>query len=142
MDGPRGLPEGRSTFYRNEGGGTFRDATEEAGFADGGSGYFLGVASFDYDNDGDADVYVANDSGPNRLYRNRGDGTFEEAGTLTGCAYNGDGRLQGSMGVGFGDLDGDGWLDLAVTNFAHDYYVLYRNLGSVASRTAAHHPLG
>ncbi len=131
MDGPRGLPEGRNTFYRNHGDGTFEDATQATGFADGGRGYSMGVTSFDYDNDGDVDVYVANDSSPNRLYRNRGDGTFEEVGTLTGSAYNADGRLQGSMGVHFGDYDGDGWFDLVVTQFARDYNTLYRNLGGL-----------
>jgi hypothetical protein len=94
----------------------------------GGMGYSMGVVSFDFDFDGDLDVYVANDSTANRLYRNRGDATFEEVATWTGCAYNADGSAQGSMGVGVGDYDGNGWLDLVVTNFAHDYYALYRNL--------------
>jgi hypothetical protein len=128
MDGPRGLREDFNAFYLNNGDGTFRAATEEAGLAVGGYGYTMGVTSFDYDNDGDIDLYLANDSTANRLYRNRGNGTFEEVGTWTGSAYNADGRMQGSMGVGFGDYDGDGWFDLAVTNFAHDYYALYRNL--------------
>jgi hypothetical protein len=128
MDGPRGLVESRNTFYLNNGDGTFEEATEESGLAVGGFGYSMGVTSFDYDNDGDTDVYVANDSNANRLYSNRGDGTFEEIGTWSGTAYNADGRAQGSMGVGFGDFDGNGWLDLVVTNFAHDYYALYRNL--------------
>ena len=129
MDGPRGLPESANTFYLNQGDGSFREATEASGLAVGGYGYTMGVTSFDYDRDGDMDLYVANDSTPNRLYRNRGDGIFEEVGTWTGSAYNADGRMQGSMGVGFGDYDGDGWFDLVVTNFAHDYYTLYRNLG-------------
>ena len=128
MDGPRGLVESRNTFYLNNGDGTFEEATEASGLAVGGYGYSMGVTSFDYDNDGDTDLYVANDSNANRLYSNRGDGTFEEIGTWSGTAYNADGRAQGSMGVGFGDFDGNGWLDLVVTNFAHDYYALYRNL--------------
>lgn len=128
MDGPRGLPEAANTFYLNQGDGTFRAATESSGFADGGMGYTMGVTSFDYDRDGDTDLYVANDSSPNRLYGNRGDGTFEEIGAWTGSSHNADGRMQGSMGAGFGDFDGDGWLDLIVTNFAHDHYTLYRNL--------------
>jgi hypothetical protein len=129
MDGPRGLPESPNSFYSNNGDGTFREATEESGFAIGGMGYTMGVTSFDYDNDGDTDLYVANDSTANRLYRNDGGGVFEEVGTWMASSYNADGRAQGSMGVGFGDYDGDGWLDLIVTNFAHDYYTLYRNLG-------------
>jgi hypothetical protein len=131
MDGPKGLPESRNTFYLNTGDGIFQEATEASGLAVGGRGYSMGVASFDYDNDGDVDLYVANDSTPNRLYRNRGDATFEEVGTLTGSAYNSDGRLQGSMGTHFGDYDGDGWFDLVVTNFARDYNALYRNLGGL-----------
>jgi hypothetical protein len=128
MDGPRGLPEAANTYYRNRGDGTFEEAMEEAGLGEGGRGYSMGVASFDADGDGDLDLYVANDSTPNRLYRNRGDGTFDELGAESGAAYNADGRAQGSMGVGVGDFDGDGRPDLAVTHFAHDYYTLYRNL--------------
>ena len=128
MDGPRGLPESENTFYLNNGDGTFQDATEISGMKVGGMGYSMGVVSLDFDFDGDLDVYVANDSTANRLYRNRGDATFEEVATWTGCAYNADGSAQGSMGVGVGDYDGNGWLDLVVTNFAHDYYALYRNL--------------
>ena len=128
MDGPRGLPESANIFYLNNGDGTFTDATELAGMTVGGMGYSMGVVSFDYDLDGDIDVYVANDSTANRLYRNRGNATFEEVATWTGCAYNADGNAQGSMGVGVGDYDGNGWFDLAVSNFAHDYYALYRNL--------------
>ena len=128
MDGPRGLVEAPNTYYVNKGDGTFDDATEASGLAEGRLGYTMGVASFDYDNDGHVDIYVANDSTANRLYRNHGDGTFEEVGTWTGSSYNADGRVQGSMGVHYGDYDGDGWFDIGVTNFALDYYALYRNL--------------
>jgi hypothetical protein len=130
MDGPRGLPESRNVYYRNDGAGRFREATAEAGFDAGNGGYSLGVQVLDFDRDGWSDVYVANDSTANRLYRNRGDGTFEEIGLASGAALSANGEAQGSMGVAAGDVDGDGWTDLAVTNFAHDSYNLYRSLGS------------
>jgi hypothetical protein len=129
LDGPRGLKGSPNAFYRNNGDGTFEDATKEAGLESAGDFYSMGVVSFDYDGDGDVDIYVANDSTPNALYRNKGDGTFEDVAALAGCAYNADGSVQGSMGVDFGDYDNDGLFDIIVTNFAHDYYTLYRNLG-------------
>ena len=128
LDGPKGLPGATNTFYRNNGDSTFTDVTAGAGFDAGGSHYSMGVTTLDYDRDGAIDVYVANDSTPNGLYRNRGDGTFEEVGVETGAAFSADGNSQGSMGVDAADIDGDGFFDLVVTNFAHDYYSLYRNL--------------
>jgi hypothetical protein len=83
----------------------------------------------DVDNDGWPDLYVANDGTPNLLYRNRGDGTFEEVGARVGCAYSRDGLEQSSMGADFGDYNHDGWLDIFVTAFSDDYNTLYRNLG-------------
>jgi hypothetical protein len=129
LEGPKGLPGSRNTFYINTGNGTFTEATEESGLTPRADYYSMGVAPIDYDNDGDVDLFVANDSTPNSLYRNRGNGSFDEVGTSTGSAYNADGATQGSMGASFGDYDGNGWFDLLVTNFAHDYYALYRNLG-------------
>jgi hypothetical protein len=128
LDGPKGLRGAGNVFYLNAGDGTFRDRTKEAGFETGSERYSMGVVTFDFDHDLDVDVYVANDSTPNALYRNRGDGTFEEVGMEMGAAFNADGQSQGSMGVDAGDFDNDGWIDLVVTNFAHDYYTLYRNL--------------
>ena len=128
LDGPQGLPGSPNTFYLNNGKGVFTEATEKAGFGAGRDYYSMGVVSFDYENDGDMDVYVANDSTPNCLYKNKGNGTFEEVGTMSGSAYTSDGKEQGSMGGDFGDYDNDGWFDLVVTNFANDYYTLYKNL--------------
>ncbi|HUP23500.1 MAG TPA: CRTAC1 family protein [Thermoanaerobaculia bacterium] len=129
MDGPRGLPESRNVYYRNDGAGRFREATVEAGLDAGNGGYSMGVQVLDFDRDGYPDLYVANDSTANRLYRNRGDGTFEEVGLASGVALSANGEAQGGMGVAAGDVDGDGWWELVVTNFAHDSYALYRNLG-------------
>ena len=127
LDGPKGLPGSIDSFYINNGNGTFTEASEKSSLKKGSEFYGMSVVSFDYDNDGDVDLYVANDSTPNCLYRNRGNGTFEEVGTPTGTAYNADGEEQGSMGIAFGDYDNDGWFDLIVTNFAHDYDTLYKN---------------
>ncbi|HVS15526.1 MAG TPA: CRTAC1 family protein [Thermoanaerobaculia bacterium] len=129
MDGPRGLRESRNAFYRNLGDGRFRDETAAAGFDSGNGGYSMGAVAADLDGDGDLDLYVANDSTANRLYLNRGGGTFEEAGAMSGAAYSADGKAQGSMGVAAADLDGDGLPELAVTNFAHDSYAVYVNHG-------------
>ena len=126
--GPRALtPEG-DALYRNTGGGRFIDVTRAAGVAQ--PGHFgFGVLFSDLDDDGWPDIYVANDSVPNFLFRNRRDGTFVEEGLLRGVAVSRDGREQASMGVDAGDYDGDGRLDLVVTNFAQDYTTVYRNLG-------------
>jgi hypothetical protein len=83
----------------------------------------------DFDNDGLPDIFVANDSNPNYLYRNKGDGTFEEVGVSSGVAYNADGKEMSSMGVAVGDYDNDGRMDLFITTFANDNYVLFHNEG-------------
>ncbi len=127
MCGPRGLAGQRDVFFRNEG-SVFVDATEEAGLVDAKPAYGLGVVSADYDDDGDQDLYVANDTDPNFLYHNDGTGRFEDVGLLSGVAYNGTGATQAGMGVDFGDANADGTLDLFVTNFSHETNTLY--LGS------------
>jgi len=136
--GPRGLTPLPDLFYRQGRDGRFADATREAGMAVG-PYYGFGVVWGDYNNDGWVDLYVANDSGPNLLFVNRKDGTFSEEALLAGAAVSADGREQAGMGVDAGDYDNDGWLDLYVTNFSHDYNTLYRNLrdGSFADVSAA-----
>jgi enediyne biosynthesis protein E4 len=125
--GPRGLPGLADLFYHNEGNGTFREVSMDTGVRDTIRGYGLGVVWLDFDNDGWPDIFVANDSMPNYLWRNRGNGTFEEVAMETGCALSGDGRAQSNMGVAVGDYDNDGWLDLFVTHFSEDYNTLYHN---------------
>jgi hypothetical protein len=126
--GPFGLEGAPDHFFRQEG-GRFVDATEEAGLTDRGLGFGFAVRAGDFDDDGDLDLYVANDSDPNYLYRNDGHGHFTEVGVWSGCALDASGAAQASMGIAAGDLFGAGRLDLFVTNFSEDYKTLYRNLG-------------
>ena len=119
-------------LYRNNGDGTFTDATEAANIRDPGGmflGKGLGVVAADFDTDGNPDLYVANDDTPNYLFYNKGDGTFAEIAILTGCAYSADGIAQAGMGVDAGDYNNDGFLDLFVTNFSYETNTLYRNNG-------------
>lgn len=127
--GPRGLPGLTDFLYHNEGGGKFREVSREAGIRGTDNAYGFSVVWCDFDNDGWPDIYVANDSTPNFLFHNNGNGTFTEIGMASGCAVSGDGRPQSSMGIAVGDYDNDGWLDLLVTNFAEDYNTLYHNVG-------------
>ena len=127
--GPLGMVGDSDILYRNNGDGTFRDVSEKAGVSDVTPSYGLGAIWSDYDNDGDLDLYVANDQMANFLFRNQGDGTFEETGLFAGAAFSDDGTAQGSMGVDFGDYDRDGLLDIYITHFSDDYNTLFRNLG-------------
>src|SRR5262245_45751509 len=127
--GPLGLTPAQDTLYRNNGDGTFTDVTRAAGMWLDTPYYGLGVVTLDYDNDGDQDVYVANDSCPNLLWRNRGDGTFEDAGMETLSALSSEGMAQAGMGVDAGDYDADGWLDLVMTNFSSDLNTILHNRG-------------
>ena len=127
--GPRGM-EGETDFlFHNRGDGTFEDVSKKAGVSDPNKRFGLGVVWGDYDNDGWPDLYVANDAGPNYLYHNRHDGTFEETGLISGVALSGEGQELGSMGVDFGDFDHNGLLDITVTNFAEQEDDLYSNQG-------------
>ena len=114
-------------LYRNNGNGTFSDITKEAGITKAGNG--LGVVFGDYDDDGWMDIYVANDSTPNFLYHNKGKGIFEEVGFWAGVAVGADGKPLAGMGTDMGDINGDGLLDIFVTNLDGQSHSLYQNLG-------------
>ena len=127
--GPRGLPTGRHSLYRNNGDGTFTDASEVAGISKLNESYGMTVVSADFDNDGWPDIYVACDSTPSLLLMNNHDGTFREEGVLRGVALSADGMEQAGMGIGVGDYNLDGSLDLFKTHFADDTNGLYKNDG-------------
>jgi hypothetical protein len=127
--GPRGMPTGRHSLYRNNGDGTFTEVSEQAGVAKATQGYGMTVVAADLDEDGWPDIYVACDSTPSLLFMNNHDGTFREEGVLRGVALSEDGTEQAGMGVGVGDYDLDGHLDLFKTHFADDANGLYHNDG-------------
>ncbi len=116
-------------LYLNQGDGSFVDIAEQAGVADTIDGKGLGVVFGDHDDDGDLDIYVANDSTRNFLYTNNGDGVFVEDGLLAGVAFSADGQAEAGMGTDWGDFDGDQRLDVVVTNLDLETNSLYRNLG-------------
>jgi len=128
--GPVGLSGQPDVLYHNNGDGTFTDVTAKAGIRDP-NYYGFGVIFSDLDNDGWPDIYVANDSQPNLLFRNNKNGTFSEVGLSSGTALNEAGRAQSGMGVAIGDYDGNGLPDIFVTNFARDTNTLYKNVGNM-----------
>jgi hypothetical protein len=123
--GPKSLP----ALYRNNGDGTFTDVSRQSGVAAASGAYPMTAVAADYDNDGWPDIYVACDSTPSWLFRNQHDGTFREEALERGAALSEDGLEQAGMGVGVGDYDLDGSLDIFKTHFADDTNVLYRNDG-------------
>ena len=128
--GPWGMQGESDLLFHNRGDGTFEEVSKKAGVDDPNKYYGLGVIWSDYDNDGWPDLFVANDSGPNYLYHNRHNGTFEELGMLSGVALSGDGLEYGSMGVDWGDYLHEGRFSLFVTNFTDQPDELYHNLGT------------
>ena len=115
-------------LFHNEGGGRFTEVAARSGVANP-EGKSLGVALADFDGDGFVDLFVANDSVRQFLYRNRGDGTFQDQALLAGVAYDQDGRAFAGMGVDFADYDNDGRPDIIVTNLSNERYALFRNAG-------------
>jgi len=127
--GPMDFPPMPNNLFRNNGDGTFTDVSVESGVAEH-KGWGMGGVCADFDNDGDTDVYIANDVYANFLFENDGTGKFEEIGLIAGLAYDLHGDDQGSMGVDSGDYDNDGWLDFYQTSYAEELAALYRNLGN------------
>jgi hypothetical protein len=143
--GPWGLPGEPDLLFHNRGDGTFAEVSKKAGVDDPSHNYGLGVSWGDYDNDGWPDLFVANDAGPNYLYHNQHNGTFEERGLLSGIALSGDGQAFGNMGVSWGDYRHEGRLAMFVTNFTEQADALFRNLGSdgfsdVSAQARLEHP--
>jgi hypothetical protein len=129
MCGPRGLPGDTNILYHNNGDGTFTDVSEKAGILKPGPRFSITSVSYDFDNDGWPDIYVAVDSEPSIFFKNNHDGTFTDIAVIAGCAYNDDGHEQAGMGLGVADYDCDGWFDIFKTNFADDTSNLYHNNG-------------
>jgi enediyne biosynthesis protein E4 len=129
MCGPRGLMGEPDHLFHNKGDGTFTDVSDKAGVSDKNSYYGLTGVFADFNNDGKPDLAVANDSTPNYLYINKGDGTFEDASYASGYALNENGKETASMGIAIGDYLNKGWLDLYNTVFSDDYNPLYKNEG-------------
>ncbi len=123
-------------LFRNRGNGTFEDVTAKSGIFDTTS-KSLGVAMLDYDHDGWPDLFVANDTQPNKLYRNQRDGTFEDKAVRAGVAFSEDGKARAGMGVDAADFDNSGVAGIAITNFDDEMIALYRPQGRGAYQDAA-----
>jgi len=127
--GPRGLATARHYLYRNLGNGKFADVSQSAGIAGSKSSFGMTAVAADFDDDGWPDIYVACDSTPSLFFHNLGNGKFAEEGIERGIALNEDGKEQAGMGLGIGDFNLDGRLDIFKTHFADDTHVLYQNEG-------------
>ncbi len=127
--GPRGLPGESMALYENDGHGSFADISSIAGVETEKLYYGFTPLTGDFDNDGWTDIYVSCDSTASLFFHNKGDGTFEEIGVISGTAYNMDGQEQAGMGATAGDFDLDGDLDIFKTNFSNDTHTLYLNEG-------------
>jgi hypothetical protein len=139
MRGPKGLPKDKPALYRNEGAGSilhFTDVSAATGVAAAPPSYPLGVIALDYDMDGNDDLYVANDSEPNELYKNNGKGKFELVGDLLGVAVDDHGKVGSGMGVSFADYAGDGTFGIVVTNFSGQANNLYHFDGTMYADVA------
>jgi hypothetical protein len=129
MCGPRGLQGEPDHLFHQNANGTFTDVSVKAGVSDPGAYYGFTATFVDVNNDGRVDLLVANDSEPNYLYINKGDGTFEDQSYVSGFALNKDGREIASMGLAVGDYNNDGFVDALITDFSDDFKALYRSAG-------------
>jgi len=129
VEAPWGMHGESDYLFHNRGDGTFEDISKKAGVNDPEGRLGLGVVWGDIDNDGWPDLYVANDTEPNYLYRNKHDGTFEDIALMSGAAVSGEGKAMGSMGVDLGDYDHTGRLDITVADFAYQGIELHHNNG-------------
>ena len=127
--GPSGLPFPTHSLFRNNRDGTFSDVSKQSGISASRSSYGLTALAFDVDEDGWPDIFVACDSTPSLLFMNNHDGTFREEGLTRGVALSGEGQEMAGMGIGVGDYDLDGHIDLVKTHFLHQASGLYRNVG-------------
>jgi len=123
--GPIGLKGERGILYHNNGNGTFTDITEKAGLGHSLPSHGFTAVAGDFNQDGRTDIFVANDSDPNLLFLNNGDGTFKEAGLEQGVAFNADGRVQANMGVAIGDIQNKGQMGMVITTFFDDFFPLF-----------------
>jgi len=139
MCGPRGLKGAHDHLFHNNGDGTFTDVSKKLGVDDPNGYYGLGALFADVNNDGKPDLLVANDSTPNYLYMNKGDGTFEDDSYVSGYALNESGREVANMGIAAGDYLNNGHLDVMNTTFADDYNVLFENDGTGAFTDVTYH---
>ncbi len=139
MCGPRGLQGEHDHLFHNNGNGTFTDVSEKAGVSDPNAYYGFSSIFVDLNNDGKVDLVVADDSTPNYLYINKGDGTFEDASYASGFALNQDGREIAGMGISVGDYQNNGLLDIVATDFSDDYKVLFHNDGDANFTDISYH---
>ncbi len=136
--GPRGLKGFPDTLYHNNGDGTFTEVAKQAGVDDSNRFFGLGVVWSDFDNDGKLDLFVANDGEPNYLYRNLGNGRFQDVALDAGVAVSEEGVEQANMGLALGDYLHTGWISVLITHFSDEYATLYRNDGAMSFTDVSH----
>jgi enediyne biosynthesis protein E4 len=136
--GPRGLKGFPDTLYHNNGDGTFTEVAKQAGVSDSNRFFGLGVVWSDFDNDGKLDLFVANDGEPNYLYRNLGNGRFQDVALDAGVSVSEDGVEQANMGVALGDYLHTGWMSILISHFSEEYATLYRNDGGMSFTDVSH----